>query len=183
MICRQRTGTVLFTCALGLLALAAAGDVILLSQRGDKPQLSTRAGRDVPQGNRVRLEHVALNVADPVKMAKWHVDNLGMKVLREGPPPANGRFLADSAGNMMLELYHNPPDAVPNYAAMDPLLLHVAFMVDDVDAIRSRLIAAGATAVDPVTVTPAGDKLAMLRDPWGFAIQFVHRADPMLAHK
>ncbi len=183
MICRQRAGTVLFTCALGLLTLATAGNVILLSQRGDRPQPSTPAGRDAMQGNRVRLEHVALNVADPIKMAKWYVDNLGMKVLREGPPPANGRFLADSAGNMMLELYHNPPDAVPNYAAMDPLLLHVAFMVDDVDAIRSKLIAAGATAVDQVTVTPAGDKLAMLRDPWGFAIQFVHRAEPMLAHR
>jgi len=84
---------------------------------------------------------------------------------------------------MMLELYHNPPEAVPNYAAMDPLLLHVAFTVEDVEAIRSKLIAAGATAVDEVTTTPAGDKLAMLRDPWGLAIQFVRRANPMLQYK
>jgi uncharacterized glyoxalase superfamily protein PhnB len=108
------------------------------------------------------------------------VDNLGMKVLREGPAPINARFLADGGGNMMLELYHNPPDAVPNYAAMDPLLLHVAFMVDDVDAVRQKLIAAGATPVGEVTTTPAGDKLAMMRDPWGLAIQFLHRANPML---
>jgi len=131
-------------------------------------------------GNAVRFEHVALNVADPIKMAKWYVDNLGMKVLREGPAPINARFLADSGGNMMLELYHNPPEAVPNYAAMDPLLLHVAFMVHDVDAVRQKLIAAGATPAGEVTTTPAGDKLAMLRDPWGLAIQFLHRADPML---
>jgi glyoxylase I family protein len=131
-------------------------------------------------GNAARLEHVALNVADPVKMAEWYVDNLGMKVLREGPAPINARFLADSGGNMMLELYHNPPDAVPNYAAMDPLLLHVAFMVDDVDAVRQKLMAAGATPAGEVTTTPAGDKLAMLRDPWGLAIQFLRRADPML---
>jgi catechol 2,3-dioxygenase-like lactoylglutathione lyase family enzyme len=128
----------------------------------------------------VRLEHVALNVADPAKMAQWYVENLGMKVMREGPPPVNMRFLADSGGNMMLELYNNPPEAVPDYAAMDPLLLHVAFMVDDVDAVRDKLIAAGATAVAEVTVTAAGDKLAMLRDPWGLAIQFVRRAEPML---
>jgi hypothetical protein len=37
--------------------------------------------------------------------------------------------------------------------------------------------------VDEVTTTPAGDKLAMLRDPWGLAIQFVRRAEPMLTHK
>ncbi len=131
-------------------------------------------------GSAVRIEHVALNVADPIKMAQWYVDNLGMKVMREGPPPINMRFIADSGGNVMLELYHNPPEAVPNYAAMDPLLLHVAFMVDDVDAMRERLMAAGATPVGEVTTTPAGDKLAMLRDPWGLAIQFLRRADPML---
>ncbi len=131
--------------------------------------------------NAVRLEHVALNVADPVKMAQWYVDNLGMKVLREGPPPINVRFLADRGGHMMLELYHNPADAVPNYASMDPLLLHVAFMVDDVEAIRQKLLAAGATSAGDVTTTPAGDKLSMLRDPWGLAIQFLRRADPMLS--
>ncbi len=81
--------------------------------------------------NRIRLEHVALNVAEPVKMTQWYVDHLDMQVVREGPAPANTRFLADAGGNMMLELYHNPPEAVPNYAAMDPLILHVAFMVDE----------------------------------------------------
>jgi len=131
-------------------------------------------------GSAMRMEHVGLNVTDPVKMAQWYVENLGMKVLREGPPPGNARFLADSGGHMMLELYHNPPDAVPNYAAMDPLLLHVAFMVDDVDAVRQKLLAAGATPAGEVTTTPAGDRLAMLRDPWGLAIQFCRRADPML---
>lgn len=134
-------------------------------------------------GNAVRLEHVALNVAEPIKMAKWYADNLGMKVMREGPPPVNMRFIADSGGNMMLELYRNPPDAVPDYAAMDPLLLHVAFMVDDVDVTRQKLIAAGATPVDEVTVTPAGDRLAMLRDPWGLTIQLLRRANPMLSSR
>ena len=87
----------------------------------------------------MRLEHVGLNVADPIKAAQWYVDNLGMKVLREAPAPANTRFLGDAGGNMMLEIYHNPPEAVPNYAAMDPLLLHVAFMVDDVEAMRQQV--------------------------------------------
>jgi glyoxylase I family protein len=181
MIGRQRTGTLLLTCISCVLVTAATVGVLMASERSrDKPRKKARVERQAAQANRVRLEHVGLNVADPVKAAQWYVDHLGMKVLREGPAPANARFLADGAGNMMLELYHNPPEAVPNYAAMDPLLLHVAFLVDDVDAIRSKLIAAGATPVGEVTTTDAGDKLAMLRDPWGLAIQFVHRADPML---
>jgi catechol 2,3-dioxygenase-like lactoylglutathione lyase family enzyme len=131
---------------------------------------------------RARLEHVALNVSDPVKMAQWYVEHLDMRILREGPPPVNARFLADNAGNMMLEIYTNPPDAVPEYASMNPLVLHVAFMVDDVEATRARLMATGAMPVGEVEVTSGGDTIAMLRDPWGLPIQFVKRADPMLTH-
>jgi glyoxylase I family protein len=178
---RQKAGTVPLSSALALVVAATICNLVVLSQRStDKTQMSTPAASHAPAGNQVRLEHVALNVADPVKMANWYVDNLGMRIMREGPAPVNARFLADRGGNMMLEIYHNPPDAVPDYAAMDPLLLHVAFLVDDVGAIRRRLLAAGATATGEVTTTAAGDQLTMLRDPWGLAIQFVHRADPML---
>jgi len=132
--------------------------------------------------NRIRLEHVAINVEDPAAMAKWYCENLGMKVVRKGPPPVNMRFISDSGGNMMLELYNNPPDAVPDYPSMDPLLLHIAFMVDDVKAITEKLIAGGATIAVDINVTPGGDELVILRDPWGVPIQFIKRAEPMLPH-
>jgi hypothetical protein len=45
------------------------------------------------------------------------------------------------------------------------------------------LIAADATIAGDVSITPAGDEIAMLRDPWGVPIQFVKRAKPMLPHK
>ncbi len=165
---RRKAALFLFAAMLCLAAIAAAA--------------RTGQSTDASQVNRIRFEHVGLNVADPVKMAQWYVDNLGMKILREGPAPANARFLADRDGNMMFELYHNPPEAVPDYAAMNPLVLHIAFMADDVEAIRGKLLAAGATATDEVTVTPAGDRITMLRDPWGLPIQFVRRATPMLSH-
>jgi len=182
MICRRRTGAVLFTWASCVMVTVVTLGMLMMSERSKNRSKETRVERSAAQGTRVRLEHVGLNVADPIKATQWYVDNLGMKVLREGPAPAHTRFLGDAGGNMMLEIYHNPPEAVPNYAAMDPLLLHVAFMVDDVDAVRSKLLAAGATAVGEVTTIPTGDKIAMLRDPWGLAIQFVHRAEPMLAY-
>jgi len=133
-------------------------------------------------GNRIRLEHVAINVEDPVEMAKWYCENLGMKIVRKGPEPVNMHFISDAGGNMMLEIYHNPPDAVPNYRSMNPLSLHIAFMVDDVEKTRRRLVAAGATIATDITVTDSGDKLVMLRDPWGVPIQFLKRAEPMLSY-
>ncbi|HCO95898.1 MAG TPA: hypothetical protein DIU00_18505 [Phycisphaerales bacterium] len=130
----------------------------------------------------MRLEHVAVNVENPVAMAKWYCENLGMKVVRKGPPPVNMHFISDAKANMMLEIYHNPPDAVPDYPSMNPLTLHIAFMVDDVEGTCRKLVAAGATIATDITVTGSGDKLAMLRDPWGVSIQFVKRANPMLSH-
>ena len=133
--------------------------------------------------NRIRLEHVAINVEDPAGMVKWYCENLGMKIVRKGPPPVNMHFISDAGGNMMLEVYHNPPDAVPDYASMDPLSLHIAFMVDDVEGTCRKLVAVGATVASEITITDSGDKLAMLRDPWGVPIQFLKRAEPMLSHK
>jgi catechol 2,3-dioxygenase-like lactoylglutathione lyase family enzyme len=152
---------------------------------------STEGANNTIKKNRIRLEHVAINVENPVSMAKWYGRNLGMKLVRKGPPPVNMHFISDAGGNMMLEIYHNPPDAVPDYTLMDPLLdytlmdpllLHISFMVDNVKSIRKKLIAAGATAAGEITITSSGDELAMLRDPWGVAIQFVKRTKPMLQH-
>ena len=133
--------------------------------------------------NRIRLEHVAINVENPVEMVKWYCENLGMKIVRKGSPPINMNFISDAGGNMMLEVYHNPPDAVPDYPSMNPLTLHIAFMVDDVEGTCRKLVAAGATVYSEATITDSGDKLAMLRDPWGVPIQFLKRADPMLPHR
>ena len=123
----------------------------------------------------MKLEHVALLVADPAGMARWYGEHLGMRVVRSGDEPSHARFLADAAGESILELYTGKLP-IPDYASMDPLLLHVAFGSDDVSGTRARLIAAGATPVGEITVSPTGDEFAMLRDPWGLAVQLVRRA-------
>ena len=130
----------------------------------------------------MRIEHVAINVEDPVAMARWYCENLGMKIVRNGPAPVNAHFICDSQENVMLEIYLNPPDAVPDYASMNPLVFHIAFMVDDVAGVCRKLVAAGAEIVEDVTTTPQGDEFAILRDPWGVPIQFVKRAEPMLVN-
>jgi glyoxylase I family protein len=174
---QRRAGLVLvwFACLVGL-----AGGCGFRDFDGAEGGALEMVGKEPSGGTGIRIEHVAFNVAEPVEMARWYSENLEMRVVREGPPPANGRFLIDAVGAVMIEVYRNPADAVPDYAGIDPLQLHVAFEVDDVDGVRERLIAAGATPEGPVETTPGGDRIAMLRDPWGLAIQFVHRAEPML---
>jgi glyoxylase I family protein len=127
----------------------------------------------------MRIEHVALQILEPAAAAQWYVRHLGFTVRRAVDGPVVGRFLADASGAVMLEVYYNPKAPVPDYRAMDPLLLHVAFACDDVPATVERLLAAGATLVSGPEVS-GGDHLAMLRDPWGLAIQLVKRGQPMI---
>jgi glyoxylase I family protein len=127
----------------------------------------------------MKIEHFALQVADPAATAAWYVEHLGCSVARVAGGPANIHFLSDSAGTSLVELYCNPRVAVPDYASMDPLLVHVAFVSSDPAADRDRLVAAGATIADDLVRTPAGDELVMLRDPFGMALQLARRAQPM----
>ena len=127
----------------------------------------------------MKIEHFALNVADPVAVAAWYTKYLGLKVVRAVKDTARTHFLADSSGTVMLEVYNNPPDQVPPYAKMDPLLLHIAFVSKDPEADKTALLAAGATLVVDQRLDD-GSHLVMLRDPWGLAIQLCKRATPML---
>ena len=128
----------------------------------------------------MKLEHVALLVADPPAMARWYAEHLGMHVVkRSDEAPGFARFLADAEGSSVLETYASNVHPVPDYRAMDPALLHVAFTTGEIEGTRNRLIAAGATPVGEITENAAGDRFAMLRDPWGLALQLADRARPL----
>lgn len=127
----------------------------------------------------MRIEHIALQVNDPDAIAEWYVRHLGMKVVRHVGGASRTWFLGDDDSRTLIEMYHNPAASLPDYAAMDPLLLHIAFSADDLEAERARLIAAGCAPLGEIATTPAGDQLCMLRDPWGLAIQLARRAAPL----
>lgn len=126
----------------------------------------------------MKIEHLALNVADPVAMAAWYCKQFQLRVVRHIPHPSQTHFLADSASTI-LEIYRNPPDRVPDYASMDPLLLHVAFSSDEPAADARRLVAEGASVVGE-TLLADGSYLLMLRDPWGLALQLCRRTSPLI---
>ncbi len=128
----------------------------------------------------MKIEHIAFNVANPVAVAAWYVTHLGLRIARHVEGPAQTHFLADDAGESVIEIYNNPPDQVPDYAAMNPLLFHLAFVSESPSDDSARLIAAGATLVDELNL-PDGSHLMMLRDPWGVALQLCKRATPLVS--
>ena len=128
----------------------------------------------------MRIEHVGIQVQNPGAMADWYIAHLGFECKRSADSPVPIRFIADNSGKVMLEVYNNSAAVVPDRAAMDPLLLHVAFVCDDVPGTVERLIRAGATLDSGPEIKPNGDELAILRDPWGLAIQLCRRGIPMV---
>ena len=92
----------------------------------------------------MKIEHTAYQVEDPAAVARWYVEHLGLSVKRAQYERPFGQFLADDGDTVMLEFYNNPKVAVPDYRRIDPLILHIAFWTDDVEAhAGARLLAAG----------------------------------------
>ncbi|MDA1015429.1 MAG: VOC family protein [Planctomycetota bacterium] len=127
----------------------------------------------------MRIEHIALNVADPLSTGRWYVENLGFTVKRRVMEAPWAQFLADDAGSM-LEIYGNEQVPVPDYAAADPMIFHIALLSRDMPSDVARLKAAGATVVSEPKELSNGDEMAMLRDPWGIPLQLINRAEPMV---
>lgn len=127
----------------------------------------------------MKLEHTALNVEQPVLMARWYVEHLGLEVKRRTTDAPFAHFLADDGGTVMIEIYGNKEAPLPDYRNMNPAELHLAFVSNDVAADTARLAAAGASIVADVHQLGA-DTFAMLRDPWGVPLQLVKRATPMI---
>lgn len=130
----------------------------------------------------MKIEHTGFPVQDPPAVAAWYCTHLGFRIARRVAERPWTTFLVDAAGHGTLEIYNNPAAPVPNYAGMDPLLLHIAFDVESepISALRDRLLAAGATIARDLVMTAGGDNLIMLRDPWGLAIQLVQRKEALV---
>ena len=112
-------------------------------------------------------------------MATWYETHLRLRTVRRQEAAPYTHFLTDDSGAILLEIYCNPPDQVPEYRSMDPLLVHVAFVSADPDSDKAALVAAGAQVVEDKPLDD-GSRVVMLRDPWGLAIQLCKRAKPML---
>lgn len=128
----------------------------------------------------MRVEHVAFNVQDPLEMARWYVEHLGFQVKRRVMEAPWAHFLVDSSGSTMIEIYGNTNAEALDFPNLSPAAVHLAFVSADIEADLQKLLAAGATNEGGVLPLPGGDSMAFVRDPWGFTLQLVKRAEPMI---
>ena len=125
------------------------------------------------------FEHFALNVPKPVEMGQWYIDNCEMKLVKSKEEYPFTRFLADKSGQIVLEIYSNTSQRIPEYNKQHPLEFHFALKVDNPVEAKNKLIEAGAKVEEEIKLDD-GSHLIMLRDPFGIPLQLVKRGKPLV---
>ncbi|MFC5379230.1 VOC family protein [Aquipuribacter nitratireducens] len=123
-------------------------------------------------GVRLTGTAVSLVVPDPAGSADWFVDHLG--------------FVVAMRADGFVSLAH--PDSGANLVLLDPDLptlapaelrgsrvagVLLAFVVEDVDAEHTRLVASGVDVVAAPETEPWGERFSQYRDPSGLLVQLV----------
>ncbi len=120
------------------------------------------------------FEHFALNIAAVDEVVDWYITHLGLEIVSRQQAPPFMTFLSDSSGRVILELYQRPDEAITDFKKQHPLTFHLAFVSENADKDKDRLLSSGATFVEEVRKDD-GSVLHMLRDPWGMPLQLCQR--------
>lgn len=146
-------------------------------------------------GRPIGFGHVGFQVSDLDRSVAYYRDIIGLELqdrrIRDDPYlsevtgyPAvvlDMALLREPASGTLLELLRYPADlgTAVDAATANPGTGHVCFVVDAVDAVYERAMAAGHTAVNP-PVTPTagmwnGGRAIYLLDPDGIRVELVQR--------
>jgi catechol-2,3-dioxygenase len=120
------------------------------------------------------FEHFALNVVDIEAVVSWYCTHLGLTIKNQQKEPPFMTFLADNSGRVIIEFYKREDELAQDFKERHPLTFHVAFVSENAEADKQRLLKADASFVEDV-FKEDGSHLVMLRDPWGMPLQLCQR--------
>jgi catechol 2,3-dioxygenase-like lactoylglutathione lyase family enzyme len=145
-----------------------------------------------------RIDHVGITVSDVDRALGFYRDLLGLRVIAASTvaeaevaellgldSPVQLRIAdLDSGDGRIIELleYVQPRGRRIAFESSDVATAHIAFTVDDLAAVRERLLDAGATIVSrrPITISEPGGSFdgaicLYVRDPDGVILELVQR--------
>jgi glyoxylase I family protein len=118
------------------------------------------------------IHHVAIIASDYAVSRRFYVEILGLPIIREVYREERRSWKCDLAiGEAQIELFSFPdPPPRPSHPEARGLR-HLAFSVTDLDAVMSRLVAAG-IALEPVRVDAyTGRRFTFFSDPDGLPLE------------
>jgi len=103
-----------------------------------------------------RLEHVNITVSDPSKTAIWLADVFGWHIRWQGEAINGGYTIHIGTDDHYLAIYNPKQPLVSGNISYTQRggLNHVAIVVDDLDAVEARVVAAGFTPVNHADYEP-----------------------------
>ena len=90
----------------------------------------------------LRLEHVNVTVSDPDRIAAMLHDLFGWKIRWQGAAASGGRTIHVGDDDCYVALYRPPDSAATQFGKGQPLN-HIGVEVEDLDATKARVVAAG----------------------------------------
>jgi len=91
-----------------------------------------------------RIEHVNVTVSDPERAAALMADLFGWRIRWQGPARDGGRSIHVGSDDHYVALYANPAELRgPETFAKGQPLNHTGIVVDDLDDVERRVLAAG----------------------------------------
>ncbi|SFJ52357.1 glyoxylase I family protein [Paenibacillus sp. UNC496MF] len=124
-----------------------------------------------------KIHHVAIICSDYERSKRFYTEVLGMEIAAETYRAERDSYKLDLAigGDYQIELFSfpNPPERIDRPEARG--LRHLAFEVDDVQAVAGELEAQG-IAVEPIRIDPlTGKAFTFIADPDGLPLEFVQK--------
>ncbi|MCM8711258.1 VOC family protein [Clostridium sp. SYSU_GA19001] len=125
--------------------------------------------------------HVGISVYNMDEAIKWYEKNLDFKVIKDDYiPPIKARIVFIKNGDFEIELFqYDKPKSLPEDRLFPNIDLqtvgtkHVAFLTDDMKALKEKLIANGVDIAHEVIME--GNPVMFIRDNSGVLIEFIQK--------
>jgi catechol 2,3-dioxygenase-like lactoylglutathione lyase family enzyme len=109
--------------------------IFFLERAEERPRSATTAAAPI-----TAMDHVVIGTADPERTAALYGARLGLDMALDRSHPEWGRLMFFRCGDLIVEVAHKPGK---EEASAPDRLRGICWRVDDIDATRARLVAAG----------------------------------------
>lgn len=121
-----------------------------------------------------KLLHTRMRVDDIDRTIAFYRDVLGLEVMERHESPRGSKlaFLKAAGSEELIELCSFPSSG---HVEVQPDLVHVAFEVDDLDAMIADLARKGVPITDGPTTSSSGTRFAFIDAPERYEVELIER--------